>query len=45
MWGVGDPPTARQKDAQARHAAHLFLRAYAHDPDKLVPRDALDMEK
>jgi len=42
MWGVGDPPTARQKDAQARHAAHLFLRAYGKDADKLVPRDELN---
>ena len=42
MWGVGDPPTARQKDAQARHAAHLFLRAYGKDADKLVPGDELN---
>ena len=41
MWGIGVAPTTRQKDAQARHAAELFLRAYAHDPDKLVPRNSL----
>ena len=42
MWGIGDPPTARQKDAQARHAARLFFRAYAKDPEKLAPRDELN---
>jgi len=30
------------KDAQARHAAHLFLRAYGKDADKLVPGDELN---
>lgn len=45
MWGIGGVLTAREKDARARHAAKLFLRAYAHDPDKLVPRDASNAEK
>jgi len=42
MWGIGGVPTAKEKDAHARHAAILFLRAYAKDPDTLVPRDALN---
>jgi AcrR family transcriptional regulator len=44
MWGISNAPTARQKDAQARHAATVFLRAYARDPDGLVPREEFSTE-
>jgi TetR/AcrR family transcriptional regulator, mexJK operon transcriptional repressor len=36
MWGIGSAPNARERDAQARHAATLFLRAYAKNPEKLL---------
>jgi AcrR family transcriptional regulator len=42
MWGIGGIPTAKEKDAHASHAAVLFLRAYAKEPEKLVPGDALN---
>jgi TetR/AcrR family transcriptional regulator, mexJK operon transcriptional repressor len=41
MWGLNAAPTAKEKDAQARRGALLFLRAYAREPDVVVPRDLL----
>lgn len=41
LWGLKNPPATKQKDARARLAAILFLRAYGRDPDALVPKDAL----
>lgn len=41
MWGLSTPPTNRERDAQARRGALLFLRAYARTPDQLVSRDEL----
>ena len=41
LWGIAAPPTPKQKDARARLAAMLFLRAYGRDPDVLVPREVL----
>lgn len=41
LWGIAAPPTAKQKDARARLAAILFLRAYGRDPDMLVPKALL----
>lgn len=40
LWGLKNPPTARQKDARARLAAILFLRGYGRDPDALAPIEA-----
>ena len=37
LWGIASPPMAKQKDARARLAATLFLRAYGRDPDALAP--------
>lgn len=37
IWGISGPPTAKQKDARARTATILFLRAYARDPASLLP--------
>lgn len=37
LWGLKNPPTSKQKEARARLAAMLFLRAYGRDPDALVP--------
>ena len=41
MWGISRAPTGQQRDARARHAAVLFLRSYARDPDAIVPRTLL----
>jgi AcrR family transcriptional regulator len=41
MWGLSTAPSAKARDAQARRAAILFLRAYGRDPDRLVPREEL----
>ncbi len=41
MWGIGNPPTAKRRDAQAERAALTFLRCYGRDPDKLVPPERL----
>ena len=45
LWGFGNPPTVRQKDARARMAAVLFLRAYGRDPALLAPIDKVDSTK
>jgi AcrR family transcriptional regulator len=37
IWGISGTPSAKAKDVQARRAAVLFLRAWARDPDRLVP--------
>lgn len=37
LWGLKNPPTAKQKDARARLAAILFLRGYGRDPEALAP--------
>ena len=39
MWGISANPTTKEKDAQARRAASLFLRAYARDPERLAPHE------
>jgi len=39
LWGITSPPTAKQKDAQAKRAAQLFLRVYARDPVSLGLKD------
>lgn len=44
LWGLTNPPTAKQKDARAQLAAILFLRAYGRDPEALVPMDRLAAE-
>lgn len=41
LWGLHSLPTAKQKEARARLAAVLFLRAYGKDPEALVPADRL----
>jgi len=41
MWGLSVAPTNKEKDAQARRGAALFLRAYARNPEALVPTEAL----
>jgi AcrR family transcriptional regulator len=41
MWGISKAPSAQLRDVRARHAALLFLRCYARDPDSLVPRERL----
>ena len=41
LWGIASPPTAKQKDARARLAAILFLRAYGRDPDMCAPLESL----
>ncbi|WP_195908455.1 TetR/AcrR family transcriptional regulator [Novosphingobium sp. Gsoil 351] len=41
VWGLLPSPTAAERDAKARHAASLFLRAYARDPDALISREEL----
>ena len=41
MWGISKAPSGQLRDARARHAALLFLRSYARDPDALVPRELL----
>lgn len=37
LWGMSTPPTAKEKDAQARRGAFVFLRAFAKDPDAVAP--------
>jgi TetR/AcrR family transcriptional regulator, mexJK operon transcriptional repressor len=41
MWGLSTAPTTREKDAQARRGAALFLRAYARDPNAMAPVETL----
>ncbi|WP_443969909.1 TetR/AcrR family transcriptional regulator [Sphingobium sp. CR28] len=36
LWGIGKPITNQDKDARARRAAIMFLRAHAKDPDALL---------
>jgi len=41
MWGLSMAPTPAEREARARRGAMLFLRAYARDPETLVPRAEL----
>jgi len=41
MWGISKAPSGQLRDARARHAALLFLRSYARDPEAVVPRELL----
>jgi len=41
LWGVAPPATSRQKDADARLAAEIFLRAYALEPEKWLGESVL----
>lgn len=41
IWGLRAVPTLTERDTRARHAATLFLRAYARDPDKVIGREML----
>jgi TetR/AcrR family transcriptional regulator, mexJK operon transcriptional repressor len=41
MWRTGSPPSAKVKDARARRAALLFIRAYGRDPQALLPPEGI----
>ncbi len=45
LWGLTNPPTPKQKDARARLAAILFLRAYGRHPERWAPIDQVDGAK
>lgn len=45
LWGMSPPPTAKQKDARAHHAAMLFLRTYAREPDRWAPVATMEQEE
>lgn len=45
LWGLSNPPTPKQKDARARRAAILFLRAYGRHPELWAPIDRVDGAK
>ena len=45
LWGLTNPPTPKQKDARARRAAILFLRAYGRHPERWAPIDQVDGAK
>jgi AcrR family transcriptional regulator len=36
IWGISGPPSAKEKEQRARHAAELFIRAYAREPRQLL---------